>query len=228
MIAKTNEKLIKRNRRIAIWAQRIGLGLLVISTIITFQSAEQLGISLIMLGVGFFLSQIGNGLGNRWVKRPRADEQLNTALKGLSGDYTLYHYQTPVPHLLVGPAGVWTLIPYNIGGAISYDSGKQRWIQRGGNLLSKLFGQESLGRPDLEIASQINTLAKHFNNNWEADFNLKLNEAMVFTNEKVELALDDSPVPGVHGRKLKNFIRRQAKQGRMPKGQIEQVNSALH
>jgi hypothetical protein len=182
---------------------------------------------LLLLGFGFLISQIGIALGNRWLKRPRPDEHLNTALKGLDKEYTLYHYQTSVPHLLVGPAGVWTLIPYRIGGTISFDESRNRWIQRGGSLLTRLFGQESLGRPDIEIASQVNALARHFNRNWQADFNLKLNEALVFTNEKVALELDNSPIPALHARKLKDFIRQQAKQGRMPPAQIQQVVAAL-
>jgi hypothetical protein len=223
----TNQKLIARNRRFAVWGQIIGLGMLVVATTLTFRSAEQLGLSLLLLGFGFLTSQIGIALGNRWLKRPRPDEHLNTALKGLDKEYTLYHYQTPVSHLLVGPAGVWTLIPYRIGGTISFGESRNRWTQRGSGLLARLFGQESLGRPDLEIAAQSDALAKHFNRNWQADFNLKLNEALVFTNEKVVLELENSPIPALHARKLKDFIRQQAKQGRMPPAQIPQVIAAL-
>ena len=51
---------------------------------------------------------------------PTPDELIDQALKGLDKKYTLYHYSIPVSHLLVGPAGVWILLPYYQRGTITY------------------------------------------------------------------------------------------------------------
>ena len=57
----------------------------------------------------------------------------------------------PTAHLLVGPVGVWVLMPRHQAGRITYDENKNRWRQKGGNFYLKIFAQENLGRPDLEI-----------------------------------------------------------------------------
>ena len=71
------------------------------------------------------------------VDRPRVDERLTAALKGLTKDYTLYHFLTPVNHLLVGPAGVWIIEAYYQRGNIVYEGNK--WKQKGGGLLLRKY-----------------------------------------------------------------------------------------
>jgi len=94
--------------------------------------------------------QFGNYYLSRWGKSPRPDELITAALKGLDDRYSLYHYVTPLFHLLVGPTGVYALLPYNQAGRLYYDEQRNRWRQKGGNAFLKLFGNEGLGRPDME------------------------------------------------------------------------------
>src|SRR5512144_1926081 len=108
-----DEKLVKRNRLIAQIASIAGLVILIGGMIISFQRKDMINISFASLIIGFILSQIGIYFTNRWGRSPRPDELLNQALKGLDGKYSIYHYVTPVPHLLVGPAGMWILMPRN-------------------------------------------------------------------------------------------------------------------
>ena len=74
---------------------------------LSFQTTNQLMVTLsfVALLLGFLLSQVGIFFGNRWGRRPGPDELLSAALKGLEDKYTLYHYSTPVYHLLVGSFG---------------------------------------------------------------------------------------------------------------------------
>ena len=83
--------------------------------------------------LGFTLTQVGMYFGNRWGRSPRPDEKLDSGLKGLHKDFSIYHWATPVAHLLVGPAGVWVLIPYHQRGQVSYR--KNRWKMSGGGFL---------------------------------------------------------------------------------------------
>src|SRR4030065_1166954 len=108
-----NEKLIKRNSRIAQITVVAGLAVLAAGMFISFRYKEQVTLSMGALLVGFLLSQIGIYFSNRWGRRPRPDELLDQSLKGLDSKFTLYHYSTPVAHLLLGPAGVWLLLPYH-------------------------------------------------------------------------------------------------------------------
>ena len=147
-----NEKLIKRNGRIGQIAMLSSLLILAGGMFLSFQYPEQVSIYLGALLLGFMLSQIGIFFSNRWGRRPRPDEILDKGLKGLDDKFALYHWSSPASHLLVGPAGVWVLIPYYQRGQISYR--RDRWRQKGGNFFMKIFGQENLGRPDLEISGE--------------------------------------------------------------------------
>src|SRR3972149_1837136 len=103
----TNERLVRRNARVGQITSLVGLLVLAGGMYISFTQPQLFGLSLAALLVGFALSQIGIYFGNRWSRRPRPDETLSQALKGLDDRYHLYHYETPASHLLVGPAGVW-------------------------------------------------------------------------------------------------------------------------
>ena len=139
----TNEKVISRNAKIGQFAGLAGLILLIIGAYFSFQNPEQVGISFGALLIGFALSQVGIYFGNRYARKPRPDQALNKAPKGLNRNYTLYHYASPVSHLLVGPAGIWALFPKFQRGEIVYEKGK--WKQKGGGIILaylKIFAQE--------------------------------------------------------------------------------------
>ncbi|HZU87518.1 MAG TPA: hypothetical protein VFF78_08550, partial [Anaerolineaceae bacterium] len=107
----TNHKTIKRSRKIGQYTTLGSLGILVVGFITSINPDPSLFIwALLALMVGFLLSQIGIYYGNRFGRTPRYDERINQSLKGLDEKYSIYHYMTPVPHLLVGPAGIWVLV----------------------------------------------------------------------------------------------------------------------
>ncbi len=146
-----NEKLIKRNAKIGQYTSLGALAVLGIGMYISFTQPDLFVWALGALLVGFTLTQVGMYFGNRWGRSPRPDEKLDAGLKGLTKDYSMYHWTTPIAHLLVGPAGVWVLIPYHQRGQVTYR--KNRWKMSGGGFLQnymRLFGQEGIGRPDLE------------------------------------------------------------------------------
>ena len=101
-----NEKLIKRNGTIGNWTSLGALVVLGLGMYISLTRTELMVYALIALLAGFTLTQVGMYMGNRYGRSPRPDEKLDAGLKGLPGDYTIYHYKTPASHLLVGPAGL--------------------------------------------------------------------------------------------------------------------------
>src|SRR6266508_2226155 len=152
-----NEKLIKRNATIGNWTSLGALVVLGVGMYISMRRTDLFLYALIALLAGFTLTQVGMYMGNRYGRSPRPDEKLDAGLKGLPGDYTMYHYTTPVSHLLVGPAGVWIVLPYHQRGQVTFK--KDRWKISGGGFLQsymRIFGQENIGRPDLEIESEVN------------------------------------------------------------------------
>jgi len=158
------------------------------------------------------LSQVGIYFSNRWSRRPRPDEVLDLSLKGLDDKYSLYHFDTPVSHLLLGPCGVWILSPHNQRGTISYSKG--RWRQKGGNLYLKIFAQEGLGRPDLETQNEDEKLLKYFQKNLPEENIPDIQTALVFTNPQVDINIAESespPAETVYAAKLKDLVRKYSK-----------------
>jgi hypothetical protein len=156
-----NEKLIKRNSQIGQWTSLGALLILGGGMYLSFSKPQLFSYSLIALVVGFMLTQVGMYFGNRFGRSPRPDEKLDAGLKGLPGDFTMYHYITPVSHLLVGPAGIWVIIPMRQRGKISYKN--NRWKVTGGGFAQSymsIFGQEGLGRPDLDVQNNVDAATK--------------------------------------------------------------------
>lgn len=227
----TNEKIIKRNTAIGRYATLVALLILLGGMYVTFafpEDPQYVTFAFAALLVGFLLSQFGIYFGNRWGRRPRVDERLTTGLKGLNKDYTLYHYTTPVSHLLVGPAGVWILEPYYQRGTITYEKG--RWRQRGGGLLLsylKIFAQEGLGRPDIEIDADTQSLQKHLANLLGAENVPPIKAALVFTDDRADLQVEDAPHPALKVHALKEFLRKTAKSDPLPTADYKRVVDIL-
>jgi len=225
-----DEKLIKRNARIGQVLTIISLVTLGTGMFITFQKPELLGISIAALLIGFLLSQIGIYYTNRWGRSPRPDEQISLALKGLDKRYALYHYQTPASHVLVGPAGIWVLLPKHQSGTITYR--KNRWRQSGGGFLQnylKIFAQEGIGRPDLEIESETEGLLKLLRKILPEETEIpEIQAALIFSNPEVKIQAEDAPTPALPAKKLKEFMRATAKQKPISTEIVLQIQNAIN
>lgn len=210
MIIVRNEKLIKRNAQIGKYSGIISIAILGGGMYLSFRYQDQIMYSLVALIVGFTLSQVGIFYSNRFGRSPRPDQELDNALKGLDDQYALYHYESPVTHLLVGPAGIWILFPYVQKGKIIFDEKKGRWKKIGGNFYLKFFAQDSIGNPAQEINSGIKRLHKGLGIIPDFEFPV-IKSALVFTNELAEVDADNAPYPTLHARQLKKVIRQEAK-----------------
>jgi hypothetical protein len=227
-----DQKLVKRNSRIGQGFMLGGLVILGAGMYISFRYEELFNWSLLALIAGFLASQVGIYYSNRWGRFPRPYDLLNKALKGLDGRYSIYHYVAPTPHLLVGPAGVWVLMPRNQGGTISFTKGRYR--QRGGNLYMKIFAQESLGRPDLEVLGETEKLRSYLKKRMGEEAELPpINAALIFTNPKVNVVVPeengDLPAEMIILDKLKDNIRKtaKAKGSGLGPGKYEEIQAAI-
>jgi hypothetical protein len=210
----TNTKLIKRNAKIGQITSVSALVILGVGLYISFKMPDKFAYTLGALLLGFFLSQVGMYYGNRWGRSPRPDELIDKGLKGLGRDYTIYHYVTAAAHLLVGPAGVWTLMPYYQSGVIVYE--KKRWKSKGGGFLQsylRLFGQENMGRPEIESESGIEATKRYLLKILPAGSEVPpVNSILLFTSPKVELKVENAPLPAITPNALKDFMRQKSKE----------------
>ncbi|MCI0550658.1 MAG: hypothetical protein L0287_06865 [Anaerolineae bacterium] len=223
-----NEQRIKRNAKIGSWTSLAAMAVLGLGMYISFTRTELIAFSLTALIIGFTLTQVGMYMGNKYGRSPRPDEKLDAGLKGLPNEFVMYHYTTPVSHLLVGPAGVWVILPYHQRGQVTFK--KNRWRISGGGFMQgymRIFGQEGLGRPDYEVEGEVNALRKYLNKHMDESEIPEINALMVFTHENVEIEVEDSPVPVLKLKQIKEFIRQKAKEKRLPAERINQLKSLL-
>jgi len=227
-----NEKLIKRNSIIGQWTSIAALLVLGGGMYMSFSNPgnpQLVTYSIIALVGGFILTQIGMYMGNRWGRSPRPDEKFDAGLKGLSGDYTIYHFMAPASHLLVGPAGVWVLIPYRQRGVVTY--AKNRWRVGNGGFMQaymSIFGQEGIGRPDLEAEGEINAVHKLLAKKLNEGEIPEVRAALVFMHEEVDLQqVDGAPLPAMKIKQLKDFMRQKGKEKPLGQIQLAAIKSAL-
>jgi hypothetical protein len=223
-----NEKLIKRNGTIGNVTSIAALVVLGVGMYISLKRTDLFVYALLALLLGFTLTQIGMYMGNRYGRSPRPDEKLDTGLKGLPGDYTMYHYATSASHLLVGPAGVWIIMPYHQRGQVTYK--KNRWQISGGGFLQsymRIFGQESLGRPDIEIDNEVSRAQRYFAKRMDGSDIPEIKPLIVFTNDEVEISAEGAVVPAMKLKQVKDFIRQRAKEKPIGLLQLSAVKTAL-
>ncbi len=223
-----NEKLINRNAKIGQYTSLAALVVLAAGMYISLRRQDLFIYAIIALVLGFAMTQVGMYFANRWGRSPRPDEQLDTALKGLPGDTVLYHYVTPVPHLLVGPGGIWILQTYHQRGKVTY--WRNRWRLSGGGFMQtymRIFGQEGIGRPEIDIATETESLKKYLSKNMEEQQIPEIHSALVFTSDEMEVDATDAPSPALKLKQLKEFMRQRAKERLVPPLVIDRVKGVI-
>lgn len=223
-----NEKLIRRNGKIGTWISLGALVVLGIGMYISIARQDLFFYAIIALVLGFTMTQIGMYMGNRYGRRPRPDEKLDAGLKGLTGDYALYHFTTPASHLLVGPAGLWLLMPYHQRGQAVFR--KNRWRMSGGGFLQsymRIFGQEGLGRPEVEIEKETDSLQKYLAKRMDGVDVPEIRSVLVFTSDTIEIDPEGATIPAIKVKQLKDFIRQKAKEKPISQLELAAVKTAL-
>jgi hypothetical protein len=88
----------------------------------------------------------------------------------------------------------------------------------------RIFGQEGLGRPELEASSAVEAIDKYLKKNIQ-DVEIKEpNVALVFVNDKADLEVEGAPVLTLPLKELKNTIRKTAKEKPLSPEMIKQIN----
>jgi hypothetical protein len=91
----------------------------------------------------------------------------------------------------------------------------------------RLFGQEGLGRPDIEIEGEIRSLGQYLSKHMEESEIPDINALMVFTNEQVEIDSEGAPVPALKLKQIKDFIRQKAREKKLPAETLNKLKAVL-
>jgi hypothetical protein len=201
-----DEKKIKINREIGRWATLAGLVVLIGGLVVSLRNPQMVWISMASLVVGFFSSAIGVFYANHWTRSPRADEALDTVLKGISNHYHIYHYLLPVQHVLIGPAGVFVFRTFAHEGKVTYDGTK--WKQPFKLMRALGFsGQEALADPVRDVQTDVKRFRRWLAKRMPEDQIPEITPYIVFVRDEVELDVAETEVPVLHYKRLKRTIR---------------------
>ena len=203
----TNEKLIQRNKRIGNITSIIGIAILAAGLVLNINpTPTKTLISFGALIVGFIVAQVSTYFVTKFSRSPRFDEIIADNLSKLNNKYTLYVYSTPVPMLLVGPYRIWIPIPISASGTIYYD---KKWKQKGGSFLLKLFGQENLGRPGLDVEANEKQIREFLGKHLSESQIPPIKSIFVLLNPKAEIGdVENAPTPIVTVDALRRTIRK--------------------
>jgi hypothetical protein len=214
MRVTVNEKFLQRRAQIARYSTLVGLGVLFLGLILSFNQQYYYW-SLPALIIGFILANLSGFNSNRYVKETRPDQSLAKALKGFDNTYHLFNYTAPIPHVLLTPSQVYALLIKPQDGVIR-QTGK-RW-RRDFNLrrLFLFFGEEGVGNPPREAIAAADRLKSALDEAFDEEAPL-VAPLVVFTNPNAQLVMAESPeeetdeVPILTGANLKKYIRAQPK-----------------
>lgn len=208
-----NTPLIKRNKQIGTVSALLAPVLMLVGAQFITASRESILISLALIVVAFILFQIGivfrkYGQGG--------ETRFAEALKKLDSAYTLFNFVSPAGHLLVGPAGIWILIPRFVRGTLAYNPKRRRWFVQRSSLLSKLLGPlfGGIGRPDFDLANDAEALDHYLRRHWDNESTPHIEGVIVVMNDEGEADAKDAPIPTIHLGKLRAFIRQ--REGKTP------------
>ncbi len=170
-----------------------GLLLLLASVVLPlfFQSMATLSLILMIAGMG--IAMVGIYYANRWVRKPRPEEQIEKALKGLSDGFILFHYpRMPIDHMLLTPTGVLIIETISYASLFTYRDGK--WKE--GMTLGRAFRyivEEHLGDPGKMVTSEAELLREKFIQNGCPHVPIK--KVILFSHPNAKLDIKDPPLP---------------------------------
>lgn len=209
---QTNQDLIESRQRLGRWTAFSGLLALVGGLIVSFrwQSPSMIVVTYGALIIGMLLSSIGVYLADKWVQEPRADQALESAMKGFDDRYCLYNYLLPAEHVLTSPYGVTVFTVKRHGDRVRYVNGNWKHEQ---SILKRLqsISRERLGDPIQQMEGEMQNMETLLEQEFP-DADIPVNGAVVFTHPDVVLHIDGAPDNVLHVKKLKNYLRRTNKQ----------------
>ena len=213
-----DQKSVRRNTLIGKVLRWSSLGLMLIALIAIFSEDISTNPNLFtayfaIMIVGVLLSSLSGYFTTRFGKSPRPDELIDKSLKGLDDRFQIYHYRSSIPHLLSGPAGVWSIIPTFVDGEIIYDEKKGNWIHKRNSILNKLIQKEYFPNPLSEYKHHHKEFEKIISTiiNNKKNSELKLLVLLFHKNATISGISEKDNILIISSEKIKDRFRKMAK-----------------
>jgi len=213
-----DQKSVQRNALIGKILRWVSLGCMLIGLIAVFSeeissNSNLFAIFFVIMIVGVLLSSVSGFFTSRFGKSPRPDALIDKTFKGLDDRFQIYHYRSAIPHLLIGPAGLWSIIPTFIDGEITYDENKGNWIHKRSSIINRVLQKEYFPNPLSEYKHHKKELEKILTDNHSSNINPELKLLVLFLNKNVNLSgiSEKDNILVVPYEKVKDRFRKMAK-----------------
>ena len=146
---------------------------------------------------------VGIYFANRWVRKPRPEEQIEKALKGLGDTYTIFHYpRLPMDHILLTPFGILIIETISYAGLFTYRDGKWKEAMTLGRAFRYVV-EEHLGDPTKMVESEAISLREKLNQLQQP--NIPIKTVVLFCHPGAQLEAKNPPSPVCKIDKLRKF-----------------------
>jgi hypothetical protein len=221
-----DDQFIQRRAKIGRYANLGGMGILLFGLIVNLSmQAEGLLLSMLALIVGFAMYQVGMYYTLRFGRPDRPDQILQKSLKGFDHRYTLFQYTGPAGNVLVTPNACLVFAIKMQSKGIQYRGGKWKHIVGWQKFFLWLAG-DSLGNPSREAVGEVDTLQRYLAKKLPG-VEIPLQPVIVFGNPNAEVEAGECPMPALHYKKLKDWLRGPGKSGNLSAGARDQLIELL-
>lgn len=221
-----NERRIRVSSAIGQYTTLGGLLTLFAGLVISFVKPDWMVLMMASLALGFSLSIVGGFFSDRFVGPLAHHKALVGALKGLDSRHALLQYILPAPHVLLEPGGFTVFAVKTQGGQVTYQENGRWKHQQRGKFFRQFAGQEAVGAPDFEAERNVRKMKRWLERNLP-DAEVPVRAVIAFVNPDVTLDAADSPVPALHSKKVKAWLRGPGKLKSLPANVYNQLEEAL-
>jgi hypothetical protein len=202
-----------------------GLAIILGAVVLSMSRPEWATATAILIFVGFVVSSVGIYFANRWVRKPRPEDTLSLALKGLADPSRIYHYLLPADHVLLMPSGVVVIETVNLEGRFTYDKGRWKQNMTLGRAV-RFFVEETLGDPTARARADAQRISQLLDTHLSSDGPaVPVNAVVLFVHPNSEVVADSPPVPVCQPAQLRRRLPTHLP--KLPQARFEQVRAAL-
>lgn len=222
----TNVGLVKSRRRMATISAIGGLAILGLGLYLSLTRPELVLYAYACLIAGTIVSWIGVALSDQWVRPPRADIALESALKGAGRGFVLYNWALPADHVILSPAGLTVLAVFNQDGQMIVQGEKWREVRP---LIKRLtsLGRRPVRNPERWLESDVESLRRALADVEPELADVEIGPAAVFTFPNVELEVEEPSVPTLRYDELRDWLRDEAKEVQLSPARRRRLEKAL-
>ncbi len=221
-----NDQFIQRRAKLGRYANLGGMGILLVGLIINLsRQMEGLLLSMLALIVGFAMYQVGMYFTLRYGRPDRPDQVLVRALKGFDHRYYLFQFTGPAGNVLVTPNACLVFTVKMQGRNIQYHNGKWKHAMGWQGFFFWLAG-DSLGNPLKDAQGEADVMRRYVAKKLPG-VEVPIQPVIVFGNSTAEVEAGECPIPALHYKKLKDWLRGPGKSGSLQPEAREQLIALL-